>query len=110
MRHVVYGFRLIGDTEIRYVGQTKHTGQKRLSFEQTMAKKRWKHDALSQWLFDTLGQVEAFTIWSCPDEESARLKEAETIAFCLAIGHRILNKQHASPARRAEIALQASAA
>jgi hypothetical protein len=101
----VYGIRLRGSMECRYVGQTMHDGQIRLASLLSEAKKlvRWQDNprAFSLWLTDFGDEIEAFTFIECSDEE-ARDEERRAVQTCIALGHRLFNRQLVPAPLRAE--------
>jgi hypothetical protein len=95
----VYGIRLRGDKEIRYVGQTVHTPQHRLlGLRGEHGRLHWtgkfEGSALGHFLHDHKGQVEAFEIARCSTRAEARDTERFTIKLCLSMGHRLFNGDH----------------
>lgn len=83
----IYGVRLKGDTEVRYVGLTR----------QTLRARHFNHrgDANSpvqRWLLDNGDDAELFAITNCGSREEARSTEKLVIAACLAMNHRLLNR------------------
>lgn len=93
MTHVVYGLRNVGSDEIRYVGQTKRSGEFRLKYEQHLASKRIRASGWDLWLLGQGGEVEAVHIVICEDEAHARQQERAVIGVLTAIGHRLFNVQ-----------------
>lgn len=96
MTHCIYGFRLVGDTECRYVGMTTHEPADRLKYRMGEARRfvRWKiadPDGLHQWLLKNEGTVEAFTIAKAGTRADALETERAIVAVVLCLGHRLFN-------------------
>lgn len=101
MSYCIYGFRLTGDVECRYVGMTSRTPKARLA--DLTAEARWYSnvftdrvapDGLKQWLLDNKGNVDAFNIGKVETKREALDMERTLIALVLQLGHRLLNVQH----------------
>lgn len=94
---VVYGLRLCGSMECRYVGQTGRDGQARLDALLSQARKLvgWQPAprTFNLWLTEFADEIETFTFTECPDEASAREEERRAVQTCLAMGHRLFNRQ-----------------
>lgn len=98
MTFYVYGLRLKGDIECRYVGQTgKASPERRLAESINDAKQRVKEarrlhpDGIHCWLANNAENIEAFKIGGVDTREQARAMERTIIALVLRLGHRLLN-------------------
>lgn len=84
---VIYGVRLKGDTEVRYVGVTTQ-GLRRRHFNH-------RGDASSpiqRWLLDNGNEAETFAITRCATRPEALATERLLITACLAMNHRLFNR------------------
>lgn len=90
MSFTVYGIRLKGEVEVRYVGLTYKPIKRRLR----------EHRAtpcvpgLSTWLMDNWERAEVFAIASVTDREQARATEKVIITLCARLNHRLFNRTH----------------
>ncbi len=98
MTFTVYGIRLIGTNEARYIGFTKFTPQERLQRHSIDSTYGTPGRPLRQWLIANRGMVEAFAIGEMETEAAARTMEKVVIALCLRLGQRLFNSDHV-PAR-----------
>jgi len=90
MKFLIYGLRLRGDAEVRYVGQTKDVEQ-RFAGHFGRAKGMPWQDALAMWLTDNEPEVEWFEIDRAETREEARQIERVAVSFALKFGHRLYN-------------------
>lgn len=94
MTHTVYGLRLRGDTEVRYIGQTRRPLEGRLlnhfSANNLMV---WPNE-FAKWMRLGAEDIEIFAIAQCDGEVAAKAKERELIAVCIAFQHRLFNVRH----------------
>jgi hypothetical protein len=107
MSYYIYGFRIKGDPECRYVGQTSRTPEDRLFAETSYAKRsqRWfgrdneihRPDGFYQWLIDHDGDIEAFRLAKVETRAEALATERVMVALVLRLGHRLFNR-HLVPA------------
>jgi hypothetical protein len=92
---IVYGLRVCGEVESRYVGATHHSLSHRLRKHFDDAARR--ATPLARWLSANRGRVEIFEIASFP-ESAGRARvfahERATIASLLRLNHRLLNRMH----------------
>lgn len=100
MSFYIYGLRLRGEIECRYVGQTGKTPKQRLNALISEARHRVKTetrahpDGLWCWLVENAAQIEVFKIGKAEYREQARAMERVMIALVLRLGHRLLNVDH----------------
>lgn len=88
----IYGIRLIGDPEIRYVGQTGKGVERRLYEKAYFARRDWGDALMSQWMRDNEGRVEVVVIDTVTSEVDARAAERATVKMLSNIGHRLFNR------------------
>lgn len=86
----VYGLRLRGEREVRYIGETSGPPEFRLHLHLAAARKR-RIGALGEWLLANEGSVEAFKISAVNTRSEARATERAIIALCLRLNHRLFN-------------------
>ena len=91
----VYGLRLKGDKEVRYVGQTGQPEQ-RLFGHFSQAQMNYQ-TPLCQWLREHQPSVEMFKIGYAETRAEALAIEKAIIALCRRLDHRLFNR---SPGRR----------
>lgn len=96
----VYGIRLMGELEARYIGQTVGRGGWRLHNTLTAAKAMPRKTLFADWLIANADRLEAFDIAAVETRQMARVREREVIETCLALGHRLFNRQHVPRAIR----------
>jgi hypothetical protein len=93
----IYGFRLRGDTECRYVGLTSREPQRRLAYltgEAHQRNEKWQlrdPDAFQRWLLDHEPEIETFQIHSVATKPEAHIAERAIVAAMLATDHRLFN-------------------
>ena len=94
----VYGIRIKGDLEVRYVGQTSRAPTTRLNQLHTEHcmnwHTHWEGDDFGRWLHYNRDNVEAFDIAECETRKSAKTTEQVVIALCLRLNHRLFNGDH----------------
>ncbi len=88
MSFTVYGLRLKGDKEVRYIGQTNGPIEVRLHWHRT-----YRPPTLRSWLATNAGNIEAFAIGATDTREEATAMEKAIIALCLRLDHRLLNRR-----------------
>lgn len=98
MTYAVYGLRLNGDKEVRYVGFTRK-GEQRLRQHFYMNAYR-AGSPMADWLRENRKTVEFFTIWEADTSGMALALERGTIEMCLRLGHRLFNHIHVAPELR----------
>jgi hypothetical protein len=91
MTLTVYGIRLKGDKETRYIGFTRHSLDARLRKHLAGQEFAASYRPLIPWLRANRENAEAFALAKCDTEAEARTAEKLAIALCLAMGHRLLN-------------------
>jgi hypothetical protein len=95
MTYTVYGVRLRGDREVRYVGQSIYPPETRLNglYGNHSSKRggNWHGNTFGQWLIENRDMIEAFEIARCDSREDALATENVVIAICLRFNHRLFN-------------------
>jgi hypothetical protein len=93
----VYGLRLMGDVECRYIGQTGKTPEVRRYALVSEGRTRVKQNRLVypgdfwHWLADNHEQIEVFAIGKVDTRAEAVAMERAIIALVLRLGHRLFN-------------------
>lgn len=87
----VYGIRIRGTDEVRYVGFTRFTPAERLHRHFVTGNYR---RCFKSWLITNRDSLEAFAIIKCRDVPTARAMEKAAIATCALLGHRLHNSDH----------------
>jgi hypothetical protein len=97
MSYCVYGIRLKGETNVRYIGHTKGTPEARLDWhlKQTIHEPSFR--PLLPWARANRDQIEAFKIADCESEKAARVTESVVIALCLRLNQPLLNVAQVPP-------------
>jgi hypothetical protein len=93
--HIVYGLRLNGDREVRYVGETFKRLHDRLIQHTSVAAMGRIEGPFADWLLENRGEIEIFEIATCDDRRHAQETEKALIAQCQLLGQRIFNRKHA---------------
>lgn len=90
----VYGLRVKEDREVRYVGETNSLPEFRLygHYANARCDREYLHSALTDWLLENEGNVEAFKIGAADTREEARGLEKAVIALCLRLNQRLFNR------------------
>lgn len=93
MSYVIYGLRLKGSPEVRYVGLTSFTPEIRLLHLTREARLYGQRPTTgrSGWLLVNKGQIDAFEIARADTKADAHKKEREAVQFCLLLNHRLFN-------------------
>lgn len=93
MSYTIYGLRLNGDREVRYIGQTSNSPLSRLKCLTSEAKMygRRPTEGFGGWLLDNQGTIEAFEIDRVETRAQANLREREIVSFCLCLNQRLFN-------------------
>ena len=98
MSFTVYGIRLIGEREVRYIGQTSQTLKARFSGICTEHGRDWsgwpRYTAFGQWLDENRELTEIFAIAKCDTRDEALATERVMIALCLRLNQRLFNGDH----------------
>ena len=103
MSFYVYGLRLKGDLECRYIGQTGKAPEDRLIDRIRQSRHHVKigycahPDGLSQWVAANADNIEVFRIAKTETRQEARATERVIIALVLRLGHRLLNLEGVPP-------------
>jgi hypothetical protein len=106
----IYGLRIGGDPECRYVGQTAHDPETRLASLTKQADRAMQSEArgygpkrnpdgFHAWLVNNRGNVEAFKIAKVETRAAAHATERTVVALVLRLEHRLFNS-HLVPADR----------
>ena len=90
-RFTVYGIRVRGTSEVRYVGFTRFSPAERLTRHFVTGNYR---RCFKTWLLDNRDSLEAFPIIKCRDKAVARAMEKAAIATSALLGHRLFNSDH----------------
>lgn len=90
MTFTVYGIRLKGDPEVRYVGLTYKAIQRRLKEHLRTA----CCPSLTPRLHQNIDEIEIFAIASVADREQAKTTEKVIISLCVRLNHRLFNRAH----------------
>jgi predicted GIY-YIG superfamily endonuclease len=91
MTFTVYGIRLKGNKEVRYIGYTRGELAERLRRHATAAIDVNSYSPVRPWVRKNRDNVEIFPIAKCDDETEARRTESVLIALCLRLDHDLLN-------------------
>lgn len=91
MSFYIYGLRLVGERECRYVGMTSHNAQSRLRKLAEDARAGRNSGGLRDWLLENDGQIEAFHIAKVDTRSEAHATERAIVALLLRLDHRLLN-------------------
>ena len=100
MTYVIYGLRLPGDVECRYVGMTRKSPDERLAaftreaaramrFRGTAWERKIEPDSFIQWIIDH--DVETFVIARASTKGEAHETERAVAAIMLRLNHRLFN-------------------
>lgn len=89
MSYTVYGIRLKGEREARYIGQTSGKPGTRLSSLQCGGGLVFR-----KWLSDNRENLETFAIAYADTRVEAVAIEQVAVAFCLRLNHRLFNREH----------------
>lgn len=92
--HTVYGLRLRGEREVRYIGTTRRGMKHRLRTHMHQACWLQVGTPLGQWLRANKDNVEIFAIATTDDSQEALGIERTLIAFCLRLNQRLFNRAH----------------
>ena len=106
MTYTIYGIRLKGDREVRYVGLTYRDLKTRLRQHRTTPCVRH----LMPWLVEHGEQVEVFPIATTENHEEAKTTEKVVISLCVQLNQRLFNRAHVPPHARWEPGEEAAAA
>lgn len=93
MTFIIYGLRLQGAPEVRYIGLTSHTPESRLVSLTRHSRLYGRRPivGLSGWLLDNEGAVDAFEITRVEAKKEAHAAERAAVEFCLKLNHRLFN-------------------
>lgn len=88
---VIYGLRLKGDKEVRYIGQSANVAQRLAGHLGTAHSMPWATD-FAYWLIENADTVEAVELTTVETREEARRVERNTVGMFVALGHRLFNQ------------------
>lgn len=87
--YTIYGLRLNGSKEVRYIGQTRAHLDERM----TGHFGKGPDSPLRRWIAENREQVECFKIGFADFPDEARAIERVFIALCSRLNHRLLNQK-----------------
>jgi hypothetical protein len=96
----IYGLRVQGDREVRYVGQTHDAVERRAAAHVSRRSDLRRSSLYSEWADANHGRIEGFAIATAPTREEAKRLEQVVIGFCLKLNHRLFNYEHVPPQLR----------
>lgn len=91
MKFTVYGIRLKGGHELRYVGQTAHDPDRRMTAH---CSEHGPHSHFSAWIKANRPNVETVKLGFSDTRNEAKAIERVMVAFCLRLNHRLFNRDH----------------
>lgn len=91
MTVVIYGLRIRGEKEVRYVGQSADVEARLAGHFCTANNMPWATD-FANWLTDNRQVIEAVALATAPTRAEARTIERQMVQACLAMGHRLFNQ------------------
>lgn len=91
MNWVIYGLRLKGATEVRYVGRTKKIEQRLAGHFSTAKQMPWATN-FANWLLENKELIELVVLGTAEGQRDACRAERAAVAFCLALNHRLFNQ------------------
>lgn len=94
MTYAVYGIRIIGSTEPRYIGQTGNGVDTRLAGHYLWCRQMPLKSPFAAWLLGNEGNIEAFVIDYHESRADALASERTAIEVCAKLGHRLFNVHH----------------
>lgn len=89
----VYGLRLKGEREVRYIGQTNGSPWVRLQGHLNTARRGLYNQELNEWLLANELSAEAFAIAKVDSRKEAEDYERAIIALCVRLDQRLLNRR-----------------
>lgn len=95
--YTVYGLRVRGTADVRYIGQTNNLLELRLIGHHRTARRMPRPTRFADWLKSHGGDVEIFSIHICTTRAEAVAKEQLVIHTCVAVGWPIFNQHHVPP-------------
>lgn len=98
----IYGLRIAGTHEPRYIGLTIHSPAVRLIGHLNLARCA-KGAPFADWLIANEAVVEAFEIARFTDHNDARRCETDMIKACVRLGHRLFNLHHVPKSNRVSV-------
>jgi len=91
MTFTVYGLRLRGEKEVRYIGQTADVSARLAGHFSTAKRMPWATD-FAHWLRDNGPIIEAVSLAVAETRIEARAIERQMVGACAALGHRLFNQ------------------
>lgn len=90
MTFAIYGLRLKGETEVRYIGQTGDTDQRLAGHFSAAYAMPWRTQ-FANWLIENQHRIEMVVLGTADSRDEARRAERAAVAICLAMDHRLFN-------------------
>lgn len=94
MTYSIYGLRLNGEREVRYIGLTSKSLPARLAKHIAFARGWTVRRDFYDWLIENASAVEIFKIAEAATAEDAAAVERETIHLCVKLQQRLFNETH----------------
>jgi predicted GIY-YIG superfamily endonuclease len=91
MTFVVYGLRIRGDKEIRYIGHSADMNRRLAGHISNSKQMPWA-TKFATWLRENAPDIEAVQLDVAETRDEARKLERKAVAFCLALDHNIFNQ------------------
>lgn len=92
-RHTIYGLRVSGDREVRYIGLTNCPVEERLAGHLSAAARRRHNLPLCDWLQFHGERVEIFKIGYAETRTEAQSLERALIGIATGLGQRLFNQR-----------------
>lgn len=92
-RFTIYGLRLAGDRETRYIGQTSENPIARLSSHLKAAQRAAHNPEFCEWLRANGPRIEAFAIAKVATRQEALSHERVIVALCQRLNQRLYNQR-----------------
>lgn len=99
MTITVYGLRIKGDKEVRYIGQSANVEQRLASHLRSYVRMTWPTD-FALWLKHNASEIEAVKLAYAPTREEARKIERMVVETFAALDHRLFNQWLVPPKKR----------
>lgn len=88
----IYGLRIKGSTEARYIGRTLKPLEKRLYGHLYEARRMPIPTLFARWLNENRSEIEIFPIRVVSEWRELKLAERDMILACVALNHRLFNQ------------------
>lgn len=92
-RHTIYGLRVRGEREVRYIGMTNCAVETRLAGHLNAAELRRHNFELCDWLRLHGEEIEIFKIAYAETRSEAQGIERAIIGLCMKLGQRLFNQR-----------------